>query len=99
MIKTLQGSSLVAAIAAAGMVQPILMPLGLDGDTGKALAALAVGMGAMTAAHINDEFFWLVSTTAGLRPLRGLAAITVGTLLQGFVGVAVLLLLSGLLPS
>ena len=98
-IKTLQGSSLVAAIAAAGMVQPILMPLGLDGDTGKALAALAVGMGAMTAAHINDEFFWLVSTTAGLRPLRGLAAITVGTLLQGFVGVAVLLLLSGLLPS
>ena len=98
-IKTLQGSSLVAAIAAAGMVQPILMPLGLGGDTGKALATLAVGMGAMTAAHINDEFFWLVSTSAGLRPLRGLAAITVGTLLQGFVGVAVLLLLSALLPS
>jgi gluconate:H+ symporter, GntP family len=97
-IKTLQGSSLVAAIAAAGMVQPILMPLGLGGDTGKALATLAVGMGAMTAAHINDEFFWLALTSAGLRPLRGLAAITLGTLLQGFVGVAVLLLLSALLP-
>jgi gluconate:H+ symporter, GntP family len=98
-IKTLQGSSLVAAIAAAGMVQPILMPLGLGGENGKALASLAVGAGAMTMAHINDEFFWLVSTSAGLRPLRGLAAFTVGTLLQGFVGVAVLLLLFALAPS
>ena len=32
-IKTLQGSSLVAAIAAAGIVQPILLPLGLGGET------------------------------------------------------------------
>ena len=70
-IKTLQGSSLVAAIAAAGMVQPILMPLGLDGDNGKALATLAVGAGAMTAAHINDEFFWLVSTSAGFGRCAG----------------------------
>jgi GntP family gluconate:H+ symporter len=98
-IKTLQGSSLVAAIAAAGMVQPILMPLGLGGENGKALATLAVGAGAMTVAHINDEFFWLVSTSTGLRPLRGLAAFTVGTLLQGLVAVAVLLLLSMVVPS
>jgi GntP family gluconate:H+ symporter len=98
-IKTLQGSSLVAAIAAAGMVQPILLPLGLDGDNGKALTALAVGAGAMTVAHLNDEFFWLVSMSAGLRPLRGLAALTVGTLLQGFAAVAALLLLSMLVLS
>jgi GntP family gluconate:H+ symporter len=98
-IKTLQGSSLVAAIAAAGMVQPILMPLGLGGENGKALATLAVGAGAMTVAHINDEFFWLVSMSTGLRPLRGLAAFTVGTLLQGLVAVAVLLLLSMVVPS
>lgn len=98
-IKTLQGSSLVAAIAAAGMVQPILMPLGLGGENGKALATLAVGAGAMTMAHINDEFFWLVSTSSGLRPLRGLAALTVGTLLQGLVAVAVLLLLSMMVLS
>jgi gluconate:H+ symporter, GntP family len=98
-IKTLQGSSLVAAIAAAGMVQPILVPLGLDGDNGKAIASLAVGAGAMTVTHLNDEFFWLVSMSAGLRPLRGLAALTVGTLLQGFVAVAALLLLSMLVSS
>ena len=93
-IKTLQGSSLVAAIAAAGMVQPILLPLGLGGENGKALATLAIGAGAMTITHINDEFFWLVSTSVGLRPLRGLVALTVGTLLQGLVAVAALLLLS-----
>ncbi len=98
-IKTLQGSSLVAAIAAAGMVQPILTPLGLAGGNGKALATLAIGAGAMTVSHINDEFFWLVSTSVGLRPLRGLVALTVGTLLQGLVAVAALLLLSMLVSS
>ena len=60
-IKTLQGSSLVAAITAAGMMQPMLDPLGLAGTNGKALAALAIGAGAMTISHVNDDFFWLVS--------------------------------------
>jgi gluconate:H+ symporter, GntP family len=92
-IKSLQGSSLVAAIAAAGMVQPMLTPLGIGDDTGKALATLAVGAGAMTASHVNDEYFWLVAAGAGLSPLRAVAAITVGTLLQGFAAVAMLLLL------
>jgi GntP family gluconate:H+ symporter len=95
-IKTLQGSSLVAAITAAGMVQPILISLGLSGASGKALAALAVGAGAMTVSHINDEFFWLAANDAGLTPRRGLARFTVGTLLQGFVAIAALLALSAL---
>lgn len=98
-IKTLQGSSLVAAIAAAGMVQSILLPLGLGDENAKALAALAIGAGAMTVSHVNDEFFWLVSVSGGLRPLRGLAAITVGTLLQGIVAVAALLILSVLVSG
>jgi GntP family gluconate:H+ symporter len=93
-IKSLQGSSLVAAIAAAGMVQPMLMPLGIGDETGKALATLAVGAGAMTISHVNDEYFWLVAAGAGLSPLRAVAAVTVGTLLQGLAAVAALLLLS-----
>jgi GntP family gluconate:H+ symporter len=96
-IKTLQGSSLVAAITTAGMVQPILMPLGLGEANGKALAALAIGAGAMTVCHINDEFFWLVADRAGLAPLRGLVAISLGTLLQGLIAAAALLLLSFLI--
>jgi GntP family gluconate:H+ symporter len=93
-MKSLQGSSLVAAIATAGMVQPLLIPLGLGDENGKALATLAVGAGAMTASHVNDEYFWLVTANAGLSPFRALAAFTVGTLLQGFTALAMLVLLS-----
>jgi gluconate:H+ symporter, GntP family len=95
-IKTLQGSSLVAAITAAGIAQPLLIPLGLGDDNGKALAALAIGAGAMTVSHINDDYFWLVAVSTGIRPLRALAALTAGTLLQGVVAVVVLLVLSAL---
>ena len=93
-IKTLQGSSLVAAIAAAGMVQPVLLPLGLGDANGKALAALAVGVGAMTVPHINDDYFWLVARSIGLRPLGGLATVSLGILLQGIFALTVLLALS-----
>ena len=95
-MKCLQGSSLVAAIAAAGMVQPMLTPLGIGDETGRALATLAVGAGAMTVSHVFDEYFWLVAAGAGLSPLRALAAVTVGTLLQGLAAVATLLLIGGL---
>jgi gluconate:H+ symporter, GntP family len=92
-IKTLQGSSLVAAITTAGMVQTMLVSFGLGDPNGKALAALAIGAGAMTVSHINDEYFWLVTTSTGLSPLRGLAALSLGTLLQGLIAIAGLLVL------
>ncbi|MGC1349194.1 MAG: GntP family permease [Xanthobacteraceae bacterium] len=95
-IKTLQGSSLVAAITAAGIVQPLLIPLGLGGDNAKALAVLAVGAGAMTVSHINDEFFWLVSPSTGFRPLRAIGALAGGTLAQGVAVIAALLILAAL---
>ena len=95
-VKTLQGSSLVAAITAAGMLQPMLAPLGLAGANATALAALAVGAGAMTASHVNDDYFWLVTLDAGLTTWRGFVAITLGTLLQGLVAVAALIVLAAL---
>jgi GntP family gluconate:H+ symporter len=95
-MKTLQGSSLVASITAAGMVGPIVVPLGLADPSGKALAALAVGAGAMTVSHINDEYFWLVADRAGLSPLRGFARFSAGTLLQGLVAAAALTILASL---
>ena len=87
-MKTLQGSSLVAAITAAGMMQPLVTALGFDGSNGKALAALAIGAGAMTVSHVNDDYFWLVADRAGFTPLRGLTAFSIGTLLQGLVTVS-----------
>jgi GntP family gluconate:H+ symporter len=95
-VKTLQGSSLVAAITAAGIVQPLLIPLGLDAANARALATLAVGIGAMTVSHVNDDYFWLVSLTSGFRPLRALAVLTAGTLMQGVVAVVALMIVSAL---
>ena len=95
-VKTLQGSSLVAAITAAGMMQPLLLPLSLGDPAGKALVVLAVGAGAMTVSHVNDELFWLAADRAGLQPLRGLAAIALGTLLQGIIAAAALGLMASL---
>lgn len=96
-IKTLQGSSLVAAITTAGMIQPLLGALGLDHENGKALAALAVGAGAMTASHMNDDYFWLVSGSAGIGPARALAAITLGTVVQGVATVVVLMVIGAVI--
>jgi gluconate:H+ symporter, GntP family len=93
-IKTLQGSSLVAAIAAAGMIQPSLAPLGLDTESGRALATLAIGAGAMTVSHVNDDYFWLVTWNAGLPPARGLIALSLGTLAQGLGALALLAIIS-----
>ena len=80
-------------------MQPLLIPLGLGDENGKALAALAVGAGAMTVSHINDDFFWLVSVSSGVRPLRALGALTAGTLMQGVAAVAVLLILAALVAA
>ena len=59
---------------------------------------LSLGAGAMTVSHVNDEYFWLVTESSGFRPLRGIAAVSLGTLLQGVIVAAALLLLSLLLP-
>jgi gluconate:H+ symporter, GntP family len=93
-LKTFQGSSLVAAITAAGMVQPLMGTLNLAGANAKALAALAVGAGAMTVSHVNDDYFWLVTHTIGVAPRRGLTVFSYGTLLQGLLAAAVLLIMS-----
>jgi GntP family gluconate:H+ symporter len=90
-IKTFQGSSLVATITTAGMIQPLLSPLGLDSENGIALAALAVGAGTIMVSHVNDEFFWLVSYATGVSPPRTLGTFSIGTLLQGCAAAILLL--------
>jgi GntP family gluconate:H+ symporter len=89
-LKMLVGSSPVAAISAAGLLQPALAGLGLDDPAGHACAALAVGAGAMAGTHVNDGFFWLVSERAGMRVQHGMVWLFGGTLLQGAAAVAML---------
>ncbi len=96
--RALQGSALTAAITAAGLVIPILAPLGLDDPMGRAVAALAISTGAMATPHINDGFFWLACQQTGLRAHQGLRWLTGVTLLQALFGLAFLVLCQIVVP-
>ncbi|MEA2063310.1 MAG: GntP family permease [Gemmatimonadota bacterium] len=87
-IKSAQGSSTVALITTAAIMQPLLDPLGLAGSPwGPALAVVAIGCGSMTISHANDSYFWVVSQMAGIpvadayrayttaRPIRAVAVL------------------------
>ncbi len=84
-IKTAQGSSTVAIITTAGLMAPLLTPLGLDGETAKALVVVAIGAGAMVVSHANDSFFWVVTQFSHMSPEQGYKLQTLGTLAQGAV--------------
>ena len=84
-IKTAQGSSTVAIITTAGLMAPLLTPLGLDGETAKALVVVAIGAGAMVVSHANDSFFWVVTQFSNMTPETGYKLQTLGTLVQGLV--------------
>jgi len=81
-VKTMQGNSLTAVLTASGMVEPMLPALGLDGPTGRSLAAAAVGAGSMAVCHINDPFFWIAASAGRLTPTRGLLIISLGSLVM-----------------
>jgi GntP family gluconate:H+ symporter len=84
-LKTAQGSSTVAIITTAGILAPLVGPLGLEGETAKALCVVAIGAGAMVVSHANDSYFWVVTQCTGLSVRQGYTLHTVGTLVQGAV--------------
>lgn len=83
LLKTAQGSSTVAIITAAAITAPLLQPLGLDSEAGKALAVLAVGAGAMTVSHVNDSYFWVVARFSDMDTATALRTHTLATLVMG----------------
>ena len=84
-IKTAQGSSTVAIITTAGLMAPLMAPLGFDEPTARALVVVAIGAGAMVVSHANDSFFWVVTQFSNMTPEQGYRLQTVGTLVQGLV--------------
>src|SRR5690606_9684621 len=96
-LKTAQGSSTVAIITTASLMAPFLAALGLDGDTGRALAVIAIGAGAMVVSHANDSYFWVVTQFSGMDVRTGYRLQTVGTLVTGSAGAVAVWVLSLLL--
>jgi GntP family gluconate:H+ symporter len=93
-LKTAQGSSTVAIITAASIVQPLLHNLGLESDNGKILCVLAMGAGSMVISHANDAYFWVIARFSGLELKTMLRVYTVGTLLMGITSIVLVYFLS-----
>ncbi|HEY6505818.1 MAG TPA: GntP family permease [Chitinophagaceae bacterium] len=93
-LKTAQGSSTVAIITAAFIIQPLLPALGLATEWGRLLCVLSMGAGSMMISHANDAYFWVISKFSGLEMKPMLKVYSVATAWMGLVTLAVVYILS-----
>jgi GntP family gluconate:H+ symporter len=93
-LKTAQGSSTVAIITAASIIQPLLPALGLETENGKLLCVLSMGAGSMMISHANDAYFWVIAKFSGLEMKTMLKVYSVATLLMGSITLLTIYLLS-----
>ena len=56
---------------------------------GKVWTIMSLGVGSMTISHANDSYFWIVSQMGGLDVKTAYKTHTMGTLLQGVIGIGV----------
>ncbi|MGW4227784.1 GntP family permease [Streptomyces sp. NPDC004980] len=75
------GSIGVAAIAAAGIVAPIMGSLDVPAE----VLALAIGSGALFALQVNSNFFWMFQALLGITTRGALKALTFVTALASVV--------------
>jgi GntP family gluconate:H+ symporter len=93
-LKTAQGSSTVAIITAASIVQPLLPALALQTDNEKLLCVLSMGAGSMMISHANDAYFWVIAKFAGLNTKTMLKVYSTATIIMGLITLLTVLLLS-----
>jgi GntP family gluconate:H+ symporter len=93
-IKTAQGSSTVAIITAASIVTPLLPSMGLDSETSKAMAVVAIGAGSAVVSHANDSFFWVVTQMSSMNINQGYRTHSLGTIILGFSSMIFLTILN-----
>ncbi len=96
-LKTAQGSSTVAIITAASIVQPLLSVLGFVTPDQKLLCVLAMGAGSMMISHANDAYFWVIAKFEKIEMTAMLKVYSVATLIMGLTSLLMIYLLSFLL--
>jgi gluconate:H+ symporter, GntP family len=84
------GSISVAAIAASGIIAPVLGSL----DVEPVIIGLAIGAGALFALQVNSNFFWMFQTLLGVTTRGALKALTFVTALASAIALPMILLLS-----
>lgn len=66
--RTAIGSGTVGMITAASMLLPLVGILGFNTPIGLVIAMLACASGAFMVFHGNDDFFWVITSTSGMKP-------------------------------
>ncbi|WP_432478018.1 GntP family permease [Nocardioides sp. GXQ0305] len=84
------GSISVAAIAASGIISPILGEL----DVAPVIVGLAIGAGALFALQVNSNFFWMFQSLLGVSTSGALKALTFVTALASVVALPLIMALS-----
>ncbi|GBG96162.1 gluconate:H+ symporter [Lactococcus termiticola] len=85
------GSATVAALTAAGLVQPLLASAS---PNMAALMVLAIGAGSIAASHVNDAGFWMFKEYFDLDVKQTLKTWTVLETIIAVVGLAMVLIMS-----
>lgn len=83
LMKTAQGSSTVAIITTASFVAPMLQLLGLDSESGRLFATLAMGAGSMMISHANDSYFWVITKFSDMYTDTTLKIYSTATIIMG----------------
>lgn len=98
-LKTAQGSSTVAIITSASIIQPLLPALGMASEQGRLYCVLSMGAGSMMISHANDAFFWVIARFSGLEMKAMLKVYSVATIIMGLVSFVIVYFLSLIMPG
>ncbi|NUL45298.1 GntP family permease [Cellulosimicrobium funkei] len=89
------GSVSVAAIAAAGIIAPVLGAVSVS----PIAMGLAIASGAMFALQVNSNFFWMFNSLLGLTTKGTLKTLTMSTSISSVVSLPFVVILALLLPA
>lgn len=92
-VRIAQGSATVAMVTAAGLVSPIISDMSVSQPV-LGLITIAIASGSTAVSHVNDSGFWLVNRFFGMTEKQTLKTWTVMETIIGFVGFAVVMILS-----
>lgn len=99
MIKTAQGSSTTAIVTASAIFGGVIFAEGAAPlPYNVAYLAVTIGLGSCVTGWMNDGGFWLFCRIGGIKESDTLKTWTVGLVLLGLSGLAVVLVLSRILP-
>ena len=89
------GSVSVAAIAAAGIIAPILGAVSVS----PIAMGLAIASGALFALQVNSNFFWMFKSLLGLTTKGALKTMTMATTLSSVISLPFVMVLALIIPT